>query len=247
MKADQRFSPLRLYPYLAPVILAPASFYLWWQEYGNLPQVLTAWLVPILWAYIVPGIGTNICRVWEFDVRWKLGRFRPHHGFVFGSATAMIAWLVHAQPARSLADVGRFALILCSVLGFWNLLYEVKALRIGLLKVYNQAWAEGRGEEAVALDYAPWFFAGFGAAHGLAIAGLELLRQHYGDLGKAWNTAYFVAALLLSIALPVLGFMRQSLRRYGHTGTRPMAKSPQSEALANVEQSNAARGIRFKQ
>lgn len=219
-------SALRLYQYLAPVLLTPASFYLWWQEYGQWPQVLVAWLLPILWAYIVPGIGTNVCQVWEFDVRWKLGRFRPHHGFVFGSATAMLAWLVHGAAAQTLAEVGRFALILCSVLGFWNLLYEVKALRIGLLKVYNQPWAEGRGEEAVAWDYAPWFFGGFGAAHGLAIAGLEWLLHRYGALGVAWSAAYFFLALVLCIALPVLGFIRHSLRRHGHSGTRPVAKEP---------------------
>ena len=80
---------LRIYQYLAPAVLTPLSFALWWGEYGKLPQVLVAWGLPILWAYLVPAVGTNVLKVWEFDVRWKLGRFRPHHGFVFGSATAL--------------------------------------------------------------------------------------------------------------------------------------------------------------
>lgn len=215
---------IRLYQYIAPALLAPLSLYLWWTEYQNVPQVLVAWLIPILWAYIVPAVGTNICKVWEFDVRWKLGRFRPHHGFVFGSATATIAWLIHGQPANGVGDILRFAVILCSVLGFWNLLYEVKALRVGVLKVYNQPWAENRGEEAIAFDYAPWFFGGFGAVHGLAIGALEYVVNQYSQLNEAENLAYFTVSLILCIAVPVLGFIRYSIRTHGHPGTRPVAR-----------------------
>lgn len=216
--------PIRLYQYIAPALLTPLSFYLWWTEYQNVPQVLVAWLIPILWAYIVPGIGTNVCKVWEFDVHWKLGRFRPHHGFVFGSATATIAWLIHAQSANSVADIFRFAVILCSVLGFWNVLYEVKALRVGVLRVYNQPWADGRGEEAIAFDYAPWFFGGFGAAHGLSIGTLEYLVYQRGMPSMTEAIAYVMLSLALCIAVPVLGFMRYSIRTHGHPGTRPVTK-----------------------
>lgn len=216
--------PIRVYQYVAPVVLAPLSFYLWWIEYQNVPQVLVAWLIPIMWAYIVPAVGTNVCKVWEFDVRWKLGRFRPHHGFVFGSATSTIAWLIHDQPANSLADIFRFALVFCSVLGFWNFLYEVKALRIGLLKVYNQPWANGRGEEAIAFDYAPWFFGGFGAAHGLTIATIEYVSNQRGVPNNVESFIYFLAGLVLCIAVPVLGFIEYSIRTHGHSGTRPVKK-----------------------
>lgn len=215
---------LHLYQYIAPAVLAPISCYLWWLEYRNLPQILVAWLIPILWAYIVPAVGTNICKVWEFDVRWKLGRFRPHHGFVFGSATATIAWLIHDHPATNVADIFRFAIVLCSVLGFWNLLYEIRALRSGLLKVYNQPWADGYGAEAIALDYSPWFFGGFGFAHGAAIATFELLLSRDALKSIASLSAFIAIALAFCIALPVLGFIQYSLRTHGHAGTRPITK-----------------------
>lgn len=215
---------IRLYQYIAPALLAPLSLYLWWTEYQNVPQVLVAWLIPILWAYTVPAVGTNVCKVWEFDVRWKLGRFRPHHGFVFGSATATMAWLIHGQQANSVADILRFAVILCSVLGFWNVLYEIKALRVGVLKVYNQPWADGRGAEAIAFDYAPWFFGGFGAAHGISIGTLEYVVKQRGILNATESFAYVMVALILCIAVPVSGFIRYSIRTHGHAGIRPVAK-----------------------
>ena len=164
-------SALTVYQYVAPAVLAPASFFLWQRAYeGDLRLVAAAWLIPVLWAYIVPGIGTNVLKVWEFNTRLRLGRFRPHRGFVFGSATAMLGWLVHVPP-ESLFDVARSAFVMCSVLALWNLLYDVIAIRAGILRVYNQPWADGRGEAAIAMDYAPWFFGGFGLIHG---AGLKL-------------------------------------------------------------------------
>jgi hypothetical protein len=215
---------LRIYQYLGPVILTPLSLALWWHEYGDPTQAIAVWAIPVLWAYIVPGIGTNVCKVWEFDVAWKLGRFRPHHGFVFGSATGMLAWLIHGDVADSLGDVARYAFVLCAVLGFWNILYEVKALRIGLLKVYNQPWANGEGPEAIALDYSPWFFGGFGAAYGVFITTLELYAGTWGPLGLADTLALTIGGLLWCIALPVLGFMLHSMRTHGHPGTRPITK-----------------------
>jgi hypothetical protein len=93
-----------------------------------------------------------------------------------------------------------------------------------VLRVYNQPWAEGRGEEAVALDYAPWFFGGFGAAYGLAVAGFEWFVGRYGvpDFGGA--ALALVLALAFTLALPVAGFIRQSLKRHGHPGTRPVGR-----------------------
>lgn len=215
---------VRHYQYIGPLVLTPVSFTLWWREYQNVPQVLSAWLLPILWAYIVPGIGTNLCKMWEFDVRWKWGRFRPHHGFVFGSATATIAWTVHSQPAQTIPEILRYAVILCSVLGFWNLLYEVWILRAGILKVYNHPWVKNRGEEAIAFDYAPWFFGGFGAAHGLVIGILEYWVTLYGLPGLMSGLLYNLGGLVFVIALPVLGFMYSSFQKHGHCGIHPQTK-----------------------
>lgn len=215
---------LSIYQYAAPIILAPLSFLLWRREYGgDLRLTMTAWLIPILWAYIVPGIGTNVLQVWEFDTRLRLGRFRPHHGFVFGSATSMIAWLVHGSSANTPWDIVRLSLILCSVIGFCNLLYDVKALQSGILRVYNQPWADGRNETAIALDYAPWFFGGFGAVYGAGLGIMEWMASQHKLTYAAFASA-FIAVLLLTLLVPTAGYVLQSIRRHGHWGTRPVRK-----------------------
>lgn len=215
---------LSVYQYVAPATLAPASFLLWRHEYaGDLRLVAAAWLVPILWAYILPGIGTNVLKVWEFDTRVRLGRFRPHHGFVFGSATAMLAWLVHAGPVHDLWGVAQSALVMGSVLGFWNLLYDVAALEAGILRVYNQPWAEGKPAAAIALDYAPWCFGGFGAVYGAGIGALEWLAAS-GALARPVFALAFTLLVASSLLLPTAGYVLQSRHRHGHWGTRPVKK-----------------------
>jgi len=215
---------LEWYQYVAPAVLAPLSFWLWWRHYdGEIWLVLIAWLLPIVYAYVVPGVGTNVLKVWEFDTRFRLGRFRPHHGFVFGSATAAIAWLVHRNPVHDIFDLIQISIILASVLGFWNLIYDVKALEAKHLRVYNQPWADGQGPEAVAMDYAPWFFAGFGAVYGAGIGLAEMLANS-GQFGAADFAWLFPTALVVAIAFPVLGYRRRSFRRHGHSGCRPVER-----------------------
>lgn len=213
-----------LYQYLAPALLAPLSFWLWWHAYeGNIWLTLMAWLLPVVYAYVVPGFGTNVLKVWEFDTRFRLGRFRPHHGFVFGSATAMIAWLCHGKFAQDLLDVLRLSFVYASVLGFWNLLYDVSAIQFGILRVYNQPWAEGKDPAAVAMDYAPWFFAGFGAMYGAGVGIAELLAFRE-NLTRTTFAALFPLALVGAIAFPVLGYRRRSFKLHGHSGCRPVQR-----------------------
>ena len=211
---------LEIYPLLGPLLLTPLALWLWWREFqGAWPPTLTAVGIPILWAYLVPAVGTNLLQVWEFDVRFRLGRFRPQHGFVFGSATAVLTWLVHLQPAADAVGALRFGLVLACVLGWVNLLYDIKALQAGILRVYNQPWAEGQGAQAVAMDYAPWFFGGFGASYGLALGLLEWQAPT-----RHW-VPIFLGILTTTIVFPVAGYMLQSKRNHGHWGLRPIGRT----------------------
>jgi hypothetical protein len=213
-----------IYQYLSPLILTPLSFWLWWKTYEeNLTLTLNAWLLPILFAYIVPGVGTNILKVWEFNTRFRLGKFRPHHGFVFGSATSMIVWLTHTHSAMGIFDVIQSAFIVASVLGFWNLIYDIKALKAGILLVYNQPWGDKKGEEAIAMDYAPIFFAGFGAVYGANISIAELLNSSELLTGLV-SYIYFMVSLVIAIGVPVWLYRYFSFKKHGHSGCKPITR-----------------------
>ncbi|AWM79192.1 hypothetical protein DKL61_01785 [Gammaproteobacteria bacterium ESL0073] len=181
-----------------------------------------AWLIPILWAYIVPGVGTNICKVWEIRSRFQLGRFRLQHGFVFGSATSLLVWIIH-QPAQGMVDIFIQSFITCSVIDFWNVLYDIIAIKAGGLYVYNQPWAQGKEPESIVLDYALWIFGGFDFCYGLVLAGDEYTASNY-KLSLLDNSLFFIMGLVVCIVIPVLGVMIKSYKRYGHFGIEPCSK-----------------------
>jgi len=116
-----------LYQYIVPLALFPVSYALWLHHYnGQHAPVILALALPVVSAYVVPGLGTNWLRLWEFGTRLRLGRFRPHHGFVFGTATSLLA-LLCVQPAPELHWFGvlRAAFVMGSVLAFWNWWYDI--------------------------------------------------------------------------------------------------------------------------
>jgi hypothetical protein len=213
------------YQYVAPAVFTPLAAWLWWRHYhGHAGLAAIALLVPIVHAYVVPGVGTNVLGVWEFDTRLRLGRFRPHHGFVFGSATAMMMLLTagEANASPSPADLLRRGLLAAGLLGAVNWLYDVSAIRAGILKVYNQPWSEGRGPISIVNDYAPWFFGGFGFVYGVGLGLAEgLLAAPADPVRTVVIGAGLVAA---TITLPTLGYVVSSYARHGHHGCRPVPR-----------------------
>jgi hypothetical protein len=182
-----------------------------------------AWLIPILFAYIVPGVGTNILKVWEFNTKYKLGKFRAHHGFVFGSATSMIAWFCHINIVATIFEAVQLAFILSCAIGFLNLIYDIKAIKANILIVYNQPWAEGKSEEEIAMDYAPIFFAGFGVVYGFSIGIAELLFFNK-MINLTFFLWYFILTLVVAIIVPVVLYRHRSFKNHGHSGCKPIKK-----------------------
>lgn len=205
------------YQYAAPALLLPLAYWLWLERsQGEHRLALLLMSMPVLYAYVVPAVGTNVLKIWEFNTRLRLGRFRPHHGFVFGSATSLIALACLESPgAFGAGAILRTAFVLGSVLAFWNWLYDVAALRAGYLKVYTRSFAERRGAEAVAMDYAPPIFGLFGAVYGAAIVVAEHVVR---DAAPAWYWPIFIGANLACIAVPVGGYIGWSFLRNGENG-----------------------------
>ncbi len=209
-----------IYQYLGPAILLPLAYWLWYRQSGMHAFVLVVLALPVLVQYLLPAIGTNILGLWEIDTKVRVGKFRPHHGFVFGAATAVLAYVAAGDGPQALTPFGLFraGLVMASVLGFWNWIYDIQAVKSGHIHVYTQAYADGRCAEATVTDHAPAYFGMFGACYGVAIevARVLLLAQGRSDLALP----LFFAAAALCLTLPVLAYMGLSYLQYGHNGLR---------------------------
>jgi len=197
----------QIYQYAAPMLLLPLGWSLWWLRFHDHRLVALALSFPIVYAYVIPALGTNWLRLWEFNTRFRLGRFRPHHGFVFGAATSLLAIASLPFPAggSGLGELLRAGFVLGSVLAFWNWLYDALAIRAGYIKVYTRRSSEGADPEAIAADYAPVLFGTFGACYGVLLRMIEQRLPLGADWGAIWRIALtgHAACLLLPVVLYV--------------------------------------------
>ena len=209
-----------VYQFIVPSLLAPLSYWLWLHRYGGDHQmVFLALSLPVVFAYVIPGIGTNWLRLWEFNTRLRLGRFRPHHGLVFGTATSLFALVTLSFPGQwSIAGVLRDGFVLGSVLAFWNWLYDSFAIKSGFIKVYTRLQSEGASAEEIATDYAPILFGTFGFCYGISIRVLEMVLSDPAQQWMIWPV--LAACHAACLASPVLIYITVSLLRTGETGLR---------------------------
>lgn len=220
----------RLYQYLVPTLLFPICYWLWLVRY-NYDHRLTLLVlsIPIVFSYVVPGLGTNWLKIWEFNTRWRLGRFRPQHGFLFGTATSLFGLLCLGFPPQdfSLVEIIRSGFIMGSVLAFWNWLYDVHAIRVGFLVVYNRAYSKNRGPEAIATAYCPVFFGIFGVCYGMAIRVCEYYLAELGRFDIYW--LLLIACHAVVLACPVVAYILLSLLTTGESGLRSYQDVPGKE------------------
>lgn len=209
-----------LYQYVAPAVLFPLAYWLFLCRYQSHTMTWFALAIPIVWSYAIPAIGMNWLRIWSMRTRIKVGKIRPHHGFMFGSASSMFA-LVCLDPATGepgMLSALRAGLVLGSVVAFWNWLYDVIAIRVGFIEVFNKPWFEGQGPEAIATDYAPALFGGFGFVYGVWLRVGECWLLARGRTDLFWPL--LCGALASAMVIPVVLFVAQSLWLRGEIGLR---------------------------
>ncbi|HSH74608.1 MAG TPA: hypothetical protein VLA09_02800 [Longimicrobiales bacterium] len=217
-----------VYQYLVPALLFPLSYLLWlgWYD-GNHALVGFTLAIPVVFAYVIPGLGTNWLKLWEINTALRIGRFRPHHGFVFGTGTSLLTLLAIPEMGSDFGvlEVVRAGFVVGGVLAFWNWLYDIAAIRAGFITVYNRPFHEGRGPEAIATDYAPVLFGVFGVCYGVALRTSYYVVQTLGRADLYWPL--LAASIVVSMVLPVMAFCLQSYVRHGDWGLaryeRPVA------------------------
>ncbi|MGE5708479.1 MAG: hypothetical protein ACM3YO_09110 [Bacteroidota bacterium] len=218
-----------LYQYITPLLLFPLAYWLWFSQSHSHPFALFALSIPIVAAYVIPGIGTNVLGLWEFDTRLRLGKFRPQHGFVFGTATSLFAILCADPSIHGFSLFGwlRAGFILGTVIGFWNWLYDIYAIKVGFIRMYNQPYARGEGAEAIATDYAPAYFGLHGVCYGLVLYLAQYLFLEMGHWKFFWPL--LILGHLVTLSVPTLSYMGLSRLQHGHTGLKSFKEAEEAD------------------
>jgi len=137
----------KIYEVAGPIIMFPLACLLWWSSsQKDVSVTLYATGMPVAVAFLIPYVGIRLLHVWEIRSPHSNQGFRPHHGFMFGSATSVICWLVYQTyllfPATD--SIWLFPIGLGLIIGLVNFLFDMFAISKGVLVVYNKSFAEGK-------------------------------------------------------------------------------------------------------
>lgn len=212
----------QVYQFVVPALLFPFAYWLWLDRFdGNHAVTSLVMFVPVVAYYVLVIFGIAYLRLWQMNTRPTIRGLRPHHGFVIGTATGLIAYVcVRLIPVASggLAGVLTVAFIVGSVFAFWNWWYETYAIKSGFISIYTKLAADGASAEESVTDYAPILFGSLGFVHGAMVKSAENLLLPVSDAGTYWTVAFAGGAAL--IVVPSLCYSIAHWVRYRESGFR---------------------------
>ena len=209
-----------VYQFAVPLVLFPYAYWLWWERLDHDHRVtLLVMFVPVVSYYIFVIVGITKFRLWEMNTRPTIRGFRPHHGFVLGTAAALLTYLCMRMVAvteTGVASVLTAAFLGASVFGFWNWWYETYAIKSGFISIYTKKIAEGASAEEAVTDYAPVLFGSMGACYAAMVRVAETLLLTNGS-----NVTYWLIAVMGGLAMilvPTASYLLVHRIKHGESG-----------------------------
>lgn len=165
----------QIYQYAAFLILFPFSVFVWYRELASWLNTFYVVSMPVLVAYVIPGLGTNVTKLWSFNTRFKIGNFRFYHGFVLGAAMNLMGYMLYriSPQYTGVLDGLFFCLTAGGFIGFINWYYDIYAVKSGFIVLYNRPAYEGKSAHEIVMDYAPVYFFMFGFVYGIYMKTLQ--------------------------------------------------------------------------
>lgn len=178
---------LFIYNYIYPFIGFPLLLWLWARD-GNLAFAALTMGLPLVFGYLIPGIGTNILKMWRFCGPWVIGNYFIHHGFIYASTMGLGLYLAffpanHLDAWNILGNMVRTA----GLVGFVGWGHDILAVREGVIEIYNGPWKRGASPETIVSHSTPLCYALLGASYaGIATLGYQVLVTQQGNIGNLW-------------------------------------------------------------
>jgi hypothetical protein len=211
-----------IYQFAVPIVLFPVAYWLWFERLGGDHAVASlVMFVPVIAYYVFVFVGIAHFRLWEMNTWPTFRGIRPHHGFVIGTATGLLAYVsLRLVPVdqSGLGSIVTAAFVVGSVFGFWNWWYETYAIKSGFISIYTKRIADGASAEEAVTEYAPILFGSMGACYGAMVKTAEnlLLPDHSSLL--YWVIA--VSGGVALVAVPTIFYLIAYRIRYGESGLR---------------------------
>jgi hypothetical protein len=216
MNSDARFPRLfiLIVDYILPLPLTALMYALWFARTGEAWFSAYTLALGIAFGYILPGIGTNLLGLWEFNGPLRIGRYCVHHGFMYAPYFSLTLYVCYGAGG-DLGAAGVIAVIVACALvqGFLSTLHDLQGLRSGFIRIYSRKSREGAAPEAVALDYGPVGFSLCAGAYAFSciMARRLLAKSQVGTLPSFLLLTAIGVFLMGATTVPYLIKERESI------------------------------------
>jgi hypothetical protein len=196
MNAVKRF--IFFFDYILPFPLLGIMPYLWYIRVDrSLLFALYVIVLPMVWGYVIPGIGTNLLKMWWFKGRWMVGKYYWHHGIMYAGPMALLLYVTFG--AGPVSAVQSITIILCTA-GMQGLLssqHDILAVKTGSLILDNPPARAGKSAEEIVNYLSPFYFFLLGGSYaaGCIFAYNKLVVEQAHTAGE------FILLLLVGLGL----------------------------------------------
>jgi hypothetical protein len=148
----------------------------WRQRCGNWWFASYMLLLGCAFGYIIPGIGTNVLKLWRFHGPFKIGNYFIHHGLMYAPYLALSLYCTFGIWEKLTA--GRvITIVFCTafVQAVLSCHHDYCGLSAGVIEIFNRPGRQGKDPLEIILDYGPVGFGLFGATYAVSC----LAAYHY--------------------------------------------------------------------
>jgi hypothetical protein len=155
------------FDYILPFPLLVIMPYLWYIRVNhNLLFAIYVLALPLLWGYIVPGVGTNVLKLWWFKGKWVVGNYYLHHGIMYAGPLSLLLYVTFGDGPVS--TVQSITIILCTggMQGLLSSQHDILAIKAGTMVMDNPPAREGKSPEEIVNYCSPLAFFLIGGSYG---------------------------------------------------------------------------------
>lgn len=193
---------LFIYNYIFPTLGFPWVCWLWYRA-GGAPLAIFIMGLPLIYGYIIPGIGTNLMKKWRFNGPMLIGGYYWHHGFIYSSTMGMALFIAAFPVGEGLLAILLIALRTAAIVGFVAWWHDILAVRNGMVEIYNGPCKRGEPPEVIVTSYAPVCFSLLGLTYG-AVGGLAYQMVLKGESSMVWLWPVGLIAMTVATCVPYL-------------------------------------------
>jgi hypothetical protein len=185
--------------FILPLPLTALMLYLWYQRTNSWSFSLYVILLPLLFGYIIPGIGTNVFKLWAFKWRFmRMGNYFIHHGFMYAPYFALSLYCTFGNVGQiSFIQAATIVISNSFLQCFLTTWHDYWGVKSGMIVIYNRPYREGKSAAEIILDYGPIAYAMFGCTYAISC----LVAYSYLKNGISFSFPAFLLLIIFGVTI----------------------------------------------